>query len=954
MRLPNGNKILCCCAGILLFGGVLHGFDLVKDGKPAAIVLPENADPSSRLAAEELSEYTGKVTGVKLPVVTGKSDAANKVYIGTLQTLKKIPSAAQKALQSAKQDEAHFICAKGNTLWIIGKQEVAELYGTYQFIEDKLGVCWLKPEDKVDSGEYVPKKKDIVFADYTKFREPAFAFRILDQAESYGNRIPEKGKIWGTRNGYQTPKAYLTSILYDRKNSKAYKFYSPRIPRSHNSLGGGHMTFIAPMPPEKTFDKHPEYFAMIDGKRVKGRQYCISNPEVRRNVADHIIRKLDKNHGIGYFLFGMVDVNDGWCECAECRKLDGSDTTAGGFQNVSTRFQKTVRAIAEMVYQKYPDADLREWVYHTYRQIPEGVTLHRKMKFQFCPHGRCYAHRLDDPGCERNVKMYKLLLAWQKFAPELYTYEYLSPSHIFYVCHEQVIGHDLRLYKKLGLTGWKEEAVFADSKFYPPRKNDNRGDLMPSNWQFYYVTGKQLWDPSLDENKLLEEAESLYYGKAYPPMKKYHALRRKLWLNTPVCMGYPLGDARRPNILNPPGAKEELLKLLDEADKLAAGNKILQYRLANDRRWLRDYWIKPNEEKKSLQGKALRAPDATSKIVIDGNGNDRAWAGAYYLSDGLKQALRPEKKALPAELKTTLGILSDKENLYFLITAMEPSPDKMKLDGSIWDNDSIELFLYPPTAANTYYHLAINPKGVVYDALGIGDPNAFSIPVEVKTKILKDRYVIEARVPLAKLKIPERGEIWRMNFARNRTVDDALTPKKVSSSGHFSIDGCKYHNFNYYRPLVIGTPIVRNGSFEELDKNGNPKSWVLRKKATLVKAENGNAIKLEKTGDVFQLIWWEPLRQSPNERRIAFSFKASGKGKVAVRFFRYTDTPDRKAKYGYRRKHHGIDTAGVYPLTEKPRIYQGEYTIKPNEWIGFAFTGAPEAIVDDASIRLVK
>ena len=95
--------------------------------------------------------------------------------------------------------------AEGNTLWIIGKQEVADLYATCQFIGDKLGVRWLKPEDKVDSGEYVPKTEEIVFADYEKFREPVFAFRRLDQIGSYASVIPVKGKTWATRNGFQTP-----------------------------------------------------------------------------------------------------------------------------------------------------------------------------------------------------------------------------------------------------------------------------------------------------------------------------------------------------------------------------------------------------------------------------------------------------------------------------------------------------------------------------------------------------------------------------------------------------------------------------------------------------------------------------------------------------------------------------------------------------------------------------
>ena len=955
MLFSRRNKTFFCCAGLLISGAVC-GFDLVKDGKAAEIILPGNADPSSRLAAEELSEYTGKVTGIRLPIVTGPSEAANKVYIGTLETLKNVPEPAEKVLRSAKQDEAHFIKAEGNTLWIIGKQEVAELYGTYQFIEEKLGVRWLKAADEFDSGEYVPKQKDVVLPDYEKFREPAFAFRILDQAASHSYWIPEKGKIWATRNGYQAPIHYLCAIPYDKPDSKFCKFYAPRIPRSQNALGGGHMTFCDAMPRKVYFESHPEYFALIDGKRVSGQQYCISNPEVRRNVADYIIRKLDANHGLGYFLFGMVDVNDGWCECEECRKLDGNDTTADGFQNVSTRFQKTVRAIADMVYEKYPDADLREWVYHTYRQIPRGVTLAPKMKFQFCPHGRCYAHELDDPGCLRNIRMYKLLLEWLDFAPELYTYEYLSPSGIYYVCHELVIGHDLRLYKRLGLTGWKEEAVFADSKFYPPKKNDTRGDIMPSNWQFYYVSGKLLWDPDLDEKQLLDEAESLYYGSAYPVMKKYHTLRRKLWLNTPVCMGYPFGDPRRPNILNQPGAKDELLNLLDEADKLAGDDKILQYRLACDRRWLNEYWVKPNEAMKALRGKALRAPDATSGIVIDGQGDEPAWVSAYYLTEGLKN-FTESQRLLPAELKTTLGILCDRENLYFLVSAMEPSPEKMKLsgqaDGNIWEDDGIEFFLYPPTAANTYYHLGINANGVVSDALGVGNPQDFNIPVEVKTRILKDRYIVEVRVPLAKLKLPERGDLWRFHFARNRTIDDELSPRNVSCSGNFSIDGCKYHDFPSYRPLEIGTPLLKNGSFEDLDQEGKPESWFLRGQSSVLKSESGNALKLGNRGDVYQILAYGALAQSPLERKIAFTFNARGRGTVKVQAFRYTDTTDPKAENGYRRKYHGTETIGTYPVTEQPKICQGEYTIRSGEWIGFAFSADDEAVVDDVSLRLI-
>ena len=934
------------------------GFDLVKDGKTAEIVLPEKAHPSSVLAAQELADYTEKVTGKKPAVVKGKSSASAKVFIGTLDTLKDIPASAVKALKSAKQDEAYFICAKGNTLYIIGKQEVADLYATYQFIEDKLGVRWLIIPDKEDDGEHVPKKTEVSFPDYAKFREPVFSVRRIDQCASYGNVIPVRGKTWATRNGYQTPPAYETRIPYEKPESEKCKFYSARIPRSQNILGGGHMTFIQPMPAKTTFDKHPEYFALLDGKRVKGQQYCISNPEVRRNVADHIIRELDASKGKGYFLFGMVDSSRDWCECAECKKLDGSDATARGVLKVSRRFFKTVWVIAEMVYAKYPDADLRIWAYSKYRELPEGVKIHPKMKVQICPHGRCYGHALDDPNCPRNVQMYKLFLDWLKIVPgRVYTYEYFMSSHAFYCCEELVQAADLKLYKKLGIIGYKEEGCFPDSKLLPNRKY--KANWMHSNWQWAYVTGKLLWEPEQDEQKLLDEVESLYYGKAYPVMKKYHALRRKLWGSTPNCMGYPYGDGRRPYLLNRPGSGEELSNLLDEAEKLAGGNKLLLYRIGRDRHYLKEYWIKEHDKLKETASKVLRAPTATSKVMIDGDGRDRAWAGAGYLSGGLKQAHTQAKKDLPAALQTTLEVLSDNDNLYLLITAKEPRPEKMKVDDesgpAVWNKDGIELFLYPPMAENFYYHLGINANGTFCDALNTdATGKSINIPVEVKTKILKDRYVIEARVPLAKLKKPERGEIWRFFFARNRLVDDEFTPAKISFSGNFSLDGMNYHNTSAYRPMEIGTPHLRNGSFETLDKKGNPKEWILRN-AEVVKAANGNALKINR-GRAFQCLahYADELSQKPYERKIAFSFTAWGKGKLYVRFYRYTDTPDPKAKNKYTRKMHTCPLIGSYQLKKTPQMFSGKYTIAANEWIAFAFESSDGAFVDDVSVRLVK
>ncbi len=49
--------------------------------------------------------------------------------------------------------------------WIVGREEVAELYGVYRTLEQQLGVRWFKPWQKDDPGEYVPRSAKVELPD---------------------------------------------------------------------------------------------------------------------------------------------------------------------------------------------------------------------------------------------------------------------------------------------------------------------------------------------------------------------------------------------------------------------------------------------------------------------------------------------------------------------------------------------------------------------------------------------------------------------------------------------------------------------------------------------------------------------------------------------------------------------------------------------------------------------
>lgn len=911
--------------GFFLIAATGFGFDLVKDGRTAEIVLPEKPRNSSRLAAKELSDYVEKMTGKKLTVREGNSNAPVQVVIGTLSTAKQLPAELTKKLDAMKSREACAILAQGNRLYIIGKNEVAELYGTYHFMEDKLGIRWLKTANAHDSGEYVPKRKEIVFPDYAEYREPFFFKRALDQCGSYGNVIPVNSKIWANRNGFQTPVPYDGRYALTPKTAaekERYAFYSARIPEYDQQLGGSHGTFTDPFKQmdkrhrlDTAFKAHPEYFALVDGKRKQGEQMCISNPEVQRIVADFIIARMKKNGGTGQFTFGMVDTPIGWCECKNCKALDGGDKRAD-FNEVSTRFYAVVQSIAKMVFAKYPNADLRTWAYAAYRKIPHGIKLDPRLKVQFAAHGRCWGHRLDDPKCLINADIWRQIQAWRKYHPTvLYTYEYFFCSGAYYTCVEEEFANTLKLYKKTGITGWKEQAYFEDSKLI--RDKENRRKLYPSNWQALYVAGKLLWNPDLDVKKLLEEAESLYYGKAYPVMKKYHALRRFLWTNASPCMGYPRGNPRGAVLLNPPGAKEQLLKYLADAEKLAGNDKLLRFRIGEDRRWLKKWWIAPNDKLHSTAGKPFFAPKVNGKIVIDGSGSDKAWSKAFYTDEFSGWLGKWKGKPIPKELKTSVRILSDAENLYFLITAMEPGPEKLTTtegrDSAVWSKDCIELFLYPPSVENTYYQIAVGPTGTVFDALQPPTRKDFNLDVEVKTKVLKDRYIVELRIPTKKLLKLKTGDTWKINIARDRAIKDELT--NGGDSAFFTIGGVPQRDCTAFRPMVIGDPVgpvFRNGNFNTLRKLNPVQVKLMQKNSNAAVDDtmplawlfNGRNCKLEmcrnpdNAGDHYVKLTGGILYQLHfgKARIYRITFRAKGPGKMRLFAYRYLADENRKIK----------------------------------------------------------
>lgn len=914
-------SLLCAfCTGISA-----AEFKIVENGNANAVILTNPSPTAEEFTAEkELSDYLKKISGAAVSRYATSilyADRMNpervKIVLVTLENGRKIlPADVVKKLEATDNPEAFCIRSaeirEGKFIYIAGRTSRGVMLGTYAFLEKYLGVRWFHAGEE---GEYCPKNKGIVLHDMDDFRQPWLRKRFLNEwRESVKPFALDDFHRWMTRNGFHWRENYNLGN-FSRETSDFSATGGCLL------KGGGHLTFELAVPKE-LFQTRPELFPLQNGKRIckERSQRCLANPEVQKRLADYIVDY--KNYYNPEFRISFHDSTDGWCTCPDCVKM-GTDSNGNfSYSNLAHVF---CSQIADRVLKINPEAKLSYEIYSQFRPLPtiRNFKYDKRVIGEYCPHQRCYVHPLAEGEC--NAELYKLMLEWAKISP-LGLFDYYAYSNTPYCPLEYTLAKDMKLYEKLHLEHFVEDC---SNKELP---------VPHSNWPFYYVLSKLAWDTSIDVEKLLDEAYTLYYGAAAEPMKKYHAFRRELWESAPGHAMYG-GGKRYGYCLTVPGAEKRLLGFLAEAEKLAGNDAVLKKRIAWDRKYLTEFWIAEAariNQQTSGTSAALPIRRLSGTIRIDGALDEDAWRSAPLISGFLDMKTKGE-----AAEETRVRVLYDDDCFYIGIDAMTehawgPLVTLAKTrDGAVWQDDSVEIFLVPP--GKDYFHWIVNSAGVFYDA-GIRN-SSFDSKAEVKARVGKDRYTVEMRIPVKPLGVSKisEGELWKMHFTRECRN---LQPPKTSAGS--SIDGVPPHEESLFRKASLGTPVTKNGDFSEVLKvpenerkliksDEFPRYWKAYG-GRLIKAGGRNHIELE---DYLYTLLTLPGNSSPS--RIAGTLVASGSGTLKVYLSGCIRKPGDKRGFGNELK----PVLGEFVLTEKPSAYPLEYTAEPYSqyYLEFKVTG---------------
>lgn len=289
----------------------------VKGESAFTIVLPDAPSGKEERSATILAAYFSKVTGARLPIITETRFTGKQgIYIG--KTRKTATLTEGKILADGLA-----ISSSQHDVFLQGGSGQGILYATYTFIEKYLGCR------KYDAGPaFCPAKPDLtLLQDLTDLENPAFIYR-----ESY----------------------------YPMSDDAEYLLWH-KLQKFEDLWGLWGHSFFKIIAPETYFASNPEYFSLVNGKRV-ARQLCLSNPQVLQLAISYLKKAIAKNQDATYWSVAQNDGN-GFCTCERCRK---TDFLYGSHQGSILQFVNSIAAI-------FPDQNFTTLAYDYSSHAPVGI-----------------------------------------------------------------------------------------------------------------------------------------------------------------------------------------------------------------------------------------------------------------------------------------------------------------------------------------------------------------------------------------------------------------------------------------------------------------------------------------------------------------------------------------------------------------------------------------------------
>lgn len=431
---------------------------LVKSGSPIVCIVAGTGSMDGD-AAKELAKYVEKISGAKLPVVQeGQEGGKPAVYVGNTRAAVSIVA---QLTDSNVGFDGYIIAPVNGGLALVGRGE-----GTWYAVYDLLygiGCRFFMPGDDC---EYIPSAKDLCVPLAKRVERPALM----------GRRFQFSANLDQVAGPFSSGTDWLRKI---RIGGVAF---------DHGHALGRHL------PADVYFKDHPEYFALVGGKRL-ATQPCTSNPDVIKIITESV--KRDLATGAKSASLSLNDTNE-FCECDACLRERGEGFDAS--VNLLILANKVARAIKD----EYPDRYLCFYAsYDATGKLPKDIRVEPNLIPVLFPLAN--GHTIDDPKCPAMRKTLALFRDWKaRGAKQLGVYDYLNNAEM--ECPSiRSMASVMRIFPKYGGIFWNYEVI-------------NRSWI--NNMQMY-IAARLMWNPRENVEALVTDYCDKFYGKSGPSMRAY-------------------------------------------------------------------------------------------------------------------------------------------------------------------------------------------------------------------------------------------------------------------------------------------------------------------------------------------------------------------------------------------------------------------------------------------------
>jgi hypothetical protein len=468
-------KLACLCSAIVAL--IISAPAAEKTAIPLKdfrrVVLSENALPVQRAAADELATYAGRIMGSKLPIVAPSEVPADAPGLSFF-----VGDAAAAELKDGTpgpwRSEEWMIRSVPRGIALAGDDGAGDpwaaathagsMLAVYTLLEDTLGVHWFWPGP---FGEHVPSNPDAVIPSLDLRSTPAFEIRSvqLGYTSYHTKAFHTDARQWARRNR----QAWVRSAVFGHSWDAAFE------------LRKG-----------DTFKQHPEWFALVNGKR-RPPQMCTTHPEVIDRMVEYVLK--------GKQDIMNISPSDGgsFCECDRCRALDVAGVLSYDKVHVqlSDRIFTYANEVARRVRKRNPAKACGMFAYTFYNRPPLKIAalepnLYLSFVFQSA------AQR--DP---ENLREWRESVAgWQKLGAKMVVREGWG-NHYYHdlpFLHPQQIIANLAEARRLGFVAAYGEGT----------------KCFAMNAPNYWAITRMMWDPSRDSSHLMSD----YYEAAYGPVAR--------------------------------------------------------------------------------------------------------------------------------------------------------------------------------------------------------------------------------------------------------------------------------------------------------------------------------------------------------------------------------------------------------------------------------------------------